>query len=34
MPDACAAAGIGFEALIDRLVGYAIARAELRDAVA
>ncbi len=34
MPDACAAAGIGFEALIDRLVGYALARAELRDAVA
>ncbi|HVR47826.1 MAG TPA: D-alanine--D-alanine ligase [Candidatus Binatia bacterium] len=34
VPDACAAAGIGFEALIDRLVGYALARAELRDAVA
>ena len=34
LPDACAAAGIGFEALIDRLVGYALARAELRDAVA
>jgi D-alanine-D-alanine ligase len=34
VPDACAAMGIGFEALIDRLVGYALARAELRDAVA
>lgn len=33
-PDACAPAGIGFEALIDRLVGYALARSELRDAVA
>jgi D-alanine-D-alanine ligase len=33
-PDACAAVGISFEALIDRLVGYARARAELRDAVA
>jgi D-alanine-D-alanine ligase len=34
VPDACAAIGIGFEALIDRLIGYALARAELRDAVA
>jgi len=34
LPDACAAAGISFEALIDRLVGYALARGELRDAVA
>ncbi len=34
LPDACAAIGIGFEALVDRLVGYALARAELRDAVA
>jgi D-alanine-D-alanine ligase len=34
VPDACAAIGIGFEALIERLVGYALARAELRDAVA
>ncbi len=34
LPDACAAAGIGFEALIDRLVNYALARAEVRDAVA
>jgi D-alanine-D-alanine ligase len=32
--DACAAVGIGFEALIERLVSYALARAELRDAVA
>ena len=34
VPDACAAVGISFEALIDRLVGYARARADLRDAVA
>ena len=34
VPDACAAIGITFEALIDRLVGYARARSELRDAVA
>lgn len=34
LPDACAAAGIGFDALIERLIGYALARAELRDAVA
>jgi len=34
VPDACAAIGIGFEALVERLVGYARARAELRDAVA
>ncbi|HVA33822.1 MAG TPA: D-alanine--D-alanine ligase [Candidatus Baltobacteraceae bacterium] len=33
-PDACAAVGIKFEALIDRLVGYALARNETRDAVA
>ena len=33
-PDACASVGITFEALIDRLVGYALARGELRDAVA
>jgi D-alanine-D-alanine ligase len=33
-PEACAAVGISFEALIDRLVGYARARADLRDAVA
>jgi D-alanine-D-alanine ligase len=30
-PDACAAIGISFEALIDRLVGYALARSEVRD---
>jgi D-alanine-D-alanine ligase len=34
VPDACAAVGISFEALIDRLVGYARARADLRNAVA
>ncbi|MBV9057236.1 MAG: D-alanine--D-alanine ligase [Candidatus Eremiobacteraeota bacterium] len=34
VPDACSAAGIGFEALVERLVGYALARAEVRDAVA
>ncbi len=34
VPDACAAAGIGFEALIERLIGYARSRADLRDAVA
>ena len=34
VPDACASIGIGFEALIERLVGYARARAEMRDAVA
>jgi D-alanine-D-alanine ligase len=34
VPDACAAIGISFEALIDRLVGYARTRADLRDAVA
>jgi D-alanine-D-alanine ligase len=33
-PDACASVGITFEALIDRLVGYALARGDLRDAVA
>ena len=31
IPDACAAIGISFEALIDRLVGYALARGEVRD---
>lgn len=34
VPDACAAVGISFEALIDRLVGYARSRADVRDAVA
>lgn len=33
-PDACAPIGIGFEALIERLLGYALARSEVRDAVA
>jgi len=33
-PDACKAAGITFEAIVDRLVGYALARNETRDAVA
>jgi D-alanine-D-alanine ligase len=34
LPDACAAAGIGYEALIDRLLSYALARSSYRDAVA
>jgi D-alanine-D-alanine ligase len=34
LPDACGAAGISYEALVDRLIGYALARGELRDAVA
>jgi D-alanine--D-alanine ligase len=34
VPDACASVGIGFEALIDRLVTFALARGALRDAVA
>jgi D-alanine-D-alanine ligase len=34
VPDACASVGISFEALIERLIGYALARADLRDAVA
>lgn len=34
LPDACAAAGIGFEALVERLVNYALARGAVRDAVA
>jgi D-alanine-D-alanine ligase len=33
-PDGCRAAGIGFEAVVDRLVGYALERSEARDAVA
>jgi D-alanine-D-alanine ligase len=32
IPDACGAIGITFEALIDRLIGYALERAETRDA--
>jgi D-alanine-D-alanine ligase len=31
VPDACAAVGISYEALIDRLVGYALARRDVRD---
>ncbi|MDP9110755.1 MAG: hypothetical protein M3M96_03895 [Candidatus Eremiobacteraeota bacterium] len=27
-PDACAAVGISYEALIDRLVGYALGRSQ------
>ncbi|HEY5341427.1 MAG TPA: D-alanine--D-alanine ligase [Candidatus Aquilonibacter sp.] len=34
LQDACAPVGMTFEALIERLVGYALARGELRDAVA
>ncbi len=34
LPDECAAVGMSFDALIDRLVNYALARAQLRDAVA
>lgn len=33
-PDAGAATGMTFEALVDRLIGFALARGELRDAVA
>ena len=31
LPDSCASIGISYEALIDRLIGYALARAEVRD---
>jgi D-alanine-D-alanine ligase len=31
VPDACAAIGISYEALIDRLIGYALARRDVRD---
>lgn len=34
VPDACNAVGIKFDALIGRLVGYALARADARNAVA
>ena len=34
LPDACKAIGISYEALIDRLVGYALARTENRAAIA
>ena len=31
LPDACASIGISYEALVDRLIGYALARADVRD---
>ena len=31
IPDACAALGISYEALVDRLISYALSRAEVRD---
>ncbi len=31
LPDACNAIGLGYEALVDRLVGYALLRADVRD---
>ena len=31
LPDAAASMGISYEALVDRLIGYALARAEVRD---
>jgi D-alanine-D-alanine ligase len=31
LPDACNSIGISFEALVDRLVGYALARRDVRD---
>jgi D-alanine-D-alanine ligase len=31
LPDACSSIGISYEALVDRLIGYALARADLRD---
>jgi D-alanine-D-alanine ligase len=31
LPDACNAIGLGYEALIDRLIGYALLRADMRD---
>jgi D-alanine-D-alanine ligase len=35
LPDACNAIGLGYEALVDRLIGYALARGDVRnDAVA
>ncbi len=34
LPDACGAAGITYDALVDRLIGYALARGDVRDAVA
>ena len=34
LPEECASIGISFEALVDRLIGYALARGDIRDAVA
>ena len=34
LPDACNAIGLGYDALVDRLIGYALLRADVRDAVA
>ena len=31
LPDACNAIGLGYEALVDRLIGYALLRADVRD---
>lgn len=31
VPDACAALGISYEALVDRLIGYALERGDVRD---
>ncbi len=33
LPDACASVGISYEALIDRLVGYALSRTDAREGV-
>ena len=34
LPDACASIGISYEALVERLVGYALSRADVREGVA
>jgi D-alanine-D-alanine ligase len=31
LPDACNAIGLGYEALVDRLIAYALSRADIRD---
>jgi D-alanine-D-alanine ligase len=31
LPDACASIGISYESLVDRLIGYALARRDVRD---
>jgi D-alanine-D-alanine ligase len=31
LPDACNAIGLGYEALVDRLIGYALSRTDVRD---